>query len=239
MYSSDGTYSQDPQGSKSPGKSSGGRMSDFSPYRYKKQRGSPSPELTASYREIGPYDLWFQWDPPIFERVISPLTYRLLVYRQKKHQPFSRAVKDQPVYIADNLVTPFHKYPGQTGVLERGMTYAWEVEARSQDNRLIDTSFTQGFRLVPDIGCCTGGSDKRSCDVTIPGSSGNDQALEPVLYIVPSIFTTRTHSWDYHRGDCLEQLLVLVSFGNGTTKSPDAKETQDRTWAGSRVVVDC
>jgi hypothetical protein len=96
---------------------------------------------------VDPEDLVFQWTPP--EPGGRPATYRLVVYRYQSGIPIPKVLKGKPVYAADKLKTPHHKFSGRSGTLKKDTAYIWRVEALDKENRVMATSEVQGFRFAP------------------------------------------------------------------------------------------
>jgi hypothetical protein len=184
-------------------------------------------------QEVDLHDIWFQWEPPGFERLHAPLRYRLLVFRYRPGESFSRAVKGDPVYIADNLQTPFHKYSGQSGVLQRDMAYCWRVEARSRENRLVDTSFTQGFRVSPSPHRSVEQGEGSGSSPVSGDSSGGAQPA--TLYLVPSLFSSTNRAWHYPSRGSDEQLLLKIDCTDGfrlPSSESSGEDSEVKVWYG-------
>ena len=94
-------------------------------------------------------DLVFQWTPYKQESPDHPVIYRLLVYRYQKGIPVSRMMEEKPVYTADMLKAPHHKFPDRPGILKKNMAYVWKVEALDTKNRVIGMSEVKGFWDIP------------------------------------------------------------------------------------------
>jgi hypothetical protein len=92
-------------------------------------------------------DLWFQWTPPKTRK--RNISYRLMVYQLRPGQTFSQAAKGRPVYQAEKLETPHHKFPEFFQGLDPQLAYCWRVEARDEADRPVGRSEIQGFRFRP------------------------------------------------------------------------------------------